>query len=143
MKAIYSAPLAEYKINLLLATKAEENMDMSSIMDMCREGQNTATDNALTVCISAGGQTLSYTSGKYDVSVSKNSFVGLFNEWLGTGASFDIKLEKDFIFPVSLIKEIRFEGANRRYGYHTVKKVYDFIPSVWRGEVRVAKEKGR
>ena len=86
-----------------------------------------ATDNALTVCISAGGQTLldlldAYTSGKYDVSVSKNSFVGLFNEWLGTGASFDIKLEKDFIFPVSFIKEIRFEGANRRYGYYTVKK---------------------
>ena len=177
--------LSEYKINLLLATKAEENMDMSSIMDMCREGQETATDNALTflinqqghelselkeenpdngfvksvieeidnfpyysmaaltVCISAGGQTLldlldAYTSGEYDVSVSRNSFVGLFNAWLGTGSWFDIKLERDFTFPVSLIKEIQFEGANRGYGYYTVNKVYDFIPSVWRGEVRVA-----
>lgn len=64
-----------------------------------------------------------------------DAVIGLFNEWNGSGSMFEIELEKTFVVPISMIREIQVEGVNPLYTY-TVDSVYDLIDSCWKNDLK-------
>lgn len=68
----------------------------------------------------------------------KNSELGMFNEWIGTGGLLGIALEKDFIVPKNMIRGIQIEGTkNQNY---TVDEVYGLVRSCWKECMNYTKE---
>lgn len=60
----------------------------------------------------------------------KDSEIGMFNEWIGSGGLLGIALEKDFIVPKNMIRGFQIEGAkNQNY---TVDEVFGLVGSCWR-----------
>ena len=45
----------------------------------------------------------------------KKCCIGIFNEWSGCGGLLEIKLEKDFIIPSFMFRDIQIEGASKSY----------------------------
>ncbi len=94
----------------------------------------------LTALVNLGGENLlqvldSIAKGEGYITLSKETEIGLFNEWEGTGSALEIELEKTAVLPCNAIVNVQFEG-----GYHdsvksnngyTVDSVYGLIGSVW------------
>ena len=99
----------------------------------------------LTVSVSGSGRELLEVLDKIakkegSIEISKDSSVGLFNEWLGTCSQLDIKLEQPAVIPVDMIRNMQIERAgDENYGY-TVSKVCDLSGSFWKGEVSTTNE---
>ena len=45
------------------------------------------------------------------LSFSKDTMIGIFNEWSGGGSLLEVQLEKPFVVPVSMIRNVQVEGA--------------------------------
>lgn len=82
------------------------------------------------------------------ICLSKETEMGLFNEWQGAGSALEIQLEKPFVIPTSMVRNLQFDCSGRddfvnkknNYGY-TVDDVYGLIGSVWtQGNVSVTNE---
>lgn len=68
----------------------------------------------------------------------KNSEIGMFNEWIGTGGLLGIALEKDFIVLKNMIRGFQIEGTkNQNY---TVDEVYGLVGSCWKECMNYTKE---
>ena len=101
----------------------------------------------LTALVSLSGENVykfldAYESGKGSITLSKNTMIGLFNEWNGSGSILEIELEKDAVFPVSMIRNVQIEGQRSDYihGY-TVNDVYGLVGSAWtQGELTIGTE---
>lgn len=90
----------------------------------------------LTALVSASGKDLfnlleSVADGKGFISLPKQTEIGLYNEWNGGGAMFEITLEKDAVLPVSYIRNLQIEGHTKENNGYTVDQVYGFVGSVW------------
>lgn len=70
---------------------------------------------------------------------SKNSVVGIFNEWSGCGSLFGIELEKDFIVPSEYIREIMLDDAVGKYTY-SVGRTYNMSTEAWKDTVSYTEE---
>lgn len=70
-------------------------------------------------------------SGDKEVSFGKDAMLGIFNPWNGSGSVLEIELEKDLVFPSSLIRDIQIEGVKPEFE-HTVNDVYGLIGSCWK-----------
>lgn len=66
------------------------------------------------------------------IKFGKNTELGIFNEWSGCGGLLDIQLEKDFIVPIEMIRDIQIEGAGIVNNNYTVNSVYGLIGSCWK-----------
>lgn len=66
------------------------------------------------------------------IKFEKNTELGVFNEWSGCGGLLDIQLEKDFVVPVDMIRDIQIEGAGKENNNYTVNSVYGLIGSCWK-----------
>lgn len=66
------------------------------------------------------------------IKFEKNTELGIFNEWSGCGGLLDIQLEKDFVVPVDMIRDIQIEGAGKENNNYTVNSVYGLIGSCWK-----------
>lgn len=99
----------------------------------------------LTVSVSGSGRELLEVLDKIakkegSIEISKDSSVGLFNEWLGTCSQLAIELEQPAVIPVDMIRNMQIERAgDENYGY-TVDKVCDLAGSFWKGEVSTTNE---
>ena len=100
--------------------------------------------NELTMCVSLRGQELLDTldamldrNNVQNLKVAPKTTIGLFNEWNGSCSYLDIKLEKDFIFPNNMVRNIQVDKSSYRdfsngskYGY-TVQGVCNPVSEVW------------
>lgn len=66
------------------------------------------------------------------IVVDKDTNIGLFNEWSGSGGYPDSYLEKDFIFPTDMIRNIQIEGAGKECVGYTVNEVYGLTGEFWK-----------
>lgn len=66
------------------------------------------------------------------IKFGKNTELGIFNEWSGCGGLLDIRLEKDFVVPIEMIRDIQIEGAGVVNNNYTVNSVYGLIGSCWK-----------
>lgn len=64
------------------------------------------------------------------LSFGKDTDIGIFNEWAGTGGLLEFKLDKPFVVPAGMVREIQIEGA-KNSGY-TVDQVYGLVGSCWK-----------
>lgn len=62
---------------------------------------------------------------------SQSSIVGLFNEWSGCGGVLEIELEKPFVVPINMIRNIQIEGT-KQCGSYSVNSVYGLVSSCWK-----------
>lgn len=60
----------------------------------------------------------------------KNTYIGIFNEWSGAGGLLEFQMDKPFVVPVSMVRDIQIEGA-KNYNY-SVDQVYGLIGSCWK-----------
>ena len=58
------------------------------------------------------------------IVVNKNTNIGIFNEWSGTCGYPDKYLEKDFVFPIDMIRNIQIEGVRNREHEYTIDDVF-------------------
>lgn len=65
--------------------------------------------------------------------------IGIFNEWAGTGGLLEFKLDKPFVVPVSMVRDIQIEGA-KNSGY-TVDQVYGLVGECWKETLGYTDEK--
>lgn len=73
------------------------------------------------------------------LSFGKDTDIGIFNEWAGTGGLLEFKLDKPFVVPASMVREIQLEGANNR-GY-SVDQVYGLVGGCWKESLEFTSEK--
>lgn len=66
------------------------------------------------------------------IKFEKNTELGIFNEWSGCGGLLEIQLEKDFVIPVNMIRNIQIEGAGKENNNYTVDSAYGLIGSCWK-----------
>lgn len=71
-----------------------------------------------------------------EVTMPKNSEVGIFNPWNGSGSVLEVELAKDFTFRSDDIYDIQIEGVQPDFGY-TVNNVYGLVGSCWKEPVSV------
>lgn len=70
--------------------------------------------------------------GKGYIVVDKDTNIGIFNEWSGTCGYPDNYLEKDFVVPVDMIRNVQIEGASKnKYGY-TINEVCGMVGEFWK-----------
>lgn len=68
----------------------------------------------------------------YYIEFGTDIELGIFNEWSGCGGLLDIQLEKDFVVPIDMIRDIQIEGAGIENNNYTVDSVYGLIGSYWK-----------
>lgn len=69
--------------------------------------------------------------GEKYLTFDKDTMMGIFNEWSGTGGLLEFELEKPFVVPVSMVRNVQIEGAKSDWGY-TVDSVFGLIGSCWK-----------
>lgn len=69
----------------------------------------------------------------------KNTDMGIFNEWSGCGGLLEFQLDKPFVVPTSMVRDIQIEGA-KNYNY-SVDQVYGLIGSCWKDSLSYTNEK--
>lgn len=57
--------------------------------------------------------------------------LGVFNQWSGCGGTLDIRLERDAVLPLSMVREFNIEGQREVPGSYTVDSVYGLVGSMW------------
>lgn len=75
---------------------------------------------------------------KLNLCFSKDSEIGIFNEWIGSGSLLGINLEKELVISKDMIRNIQIEGAKSQS--YTVNEVYGLIGSCWRNVMSYTKE---
>lgn len=107
------------------------------IKDICTDITNNSSEamSELGVYISLNGRRISdfcdkLQKGNGYIVVDKDTNIGIFNEWSGTCGYPDNYLEKDFVVPVSMIRNIQIEGAKRKYEY-TIDDVCGLAGEFW------------
>lgn len=80
--------------------------------------------------------------GEGNIELSKDTMIGFFNEWNGSGSCLDIALEKPLILPASMVRNVQVEKAyydrdTKGHGY-SVDSVYGLIGRAWDGTMSKA-----
>lgn len=57
--------------------------------------------------------------------------IGVFNQWSGCGGTLDIRLDRDAVLPLSMVREFNIEGQREVPGGYTVDSVYGLVGSMW------------
>lgn len=126
--------------------KESENAFVKSVVDEVNDNYYGGCTE-LTAMVSLKGEELltvldNIAHGTNNLSFSKETEMGLFNEWSGAGSALEIALEQPAVFPADMVRNVQFEGASKdtNDGY-TVDDVYGLIGSVWeKGSVTVTEE---
>lgn len=78
------------------------------------------------------------------ITLSKDTMIGIYNEWQGSGSILEVELEKDMVIPTSMIRNVQFESRShdnvRGNNGYTVDDVYGLVGSCWDGEASITTE---
>lgn len=77
--------------------------------------------------------------GEKYLILGKETMMGIFNEWAGSGGLLEFSLDKPFVVPSSMIREVQIEGANN-FNY-SVNNVYGLVGSCWKEALGYTDEK--
>ena len=79
-----------------------------------------------------------------EIVFPKDTMVGIFNPWNGSGSVLEIELEKELVLPTKLIWELQVEGVKPEWTY-TVDQVYGLVGDAWKEckEVRGVEPEGK
>lgn len=66
------------------------------------------------------------------IVVDKDTNIGIFNEWSGTCGYPDNYLEKDFVVPVDMIRNVQIEGASKSKYEYTINEVCGLVDEFWK-----------
>lgn len=121
--------------NLLYQSNAEPEF----IKGICYDINNNSSEamSELGIYIKLRGNEISNFCRKIQkentyIIVNKDTNIGLFNEWSGTGGYPDNYLEKDFVFPTDMIRNIQIEGAGKECQGYTLNEVYGLVDEFWK-----------
>lgn len=64
--------------------------------------------------------------------VDKDTNICIFNEWSGTCGYPDRYLEKDFVVPVEMIRNVQIEGASKSNYEYTINEVCGMVGEFWK-----------
>lgn len=79
--------------------------------------------------------------GEGDITFSKETTIGLYNEWQGAGSMLDIQLEQDFTVPADMVRNVQIEGQKSDYTHgYTVDSTYGLVGSCWKDTMSKAEE---
>lgn len=79
-----------------------------------------------------------------EIVLPKDTMVGIFNPWNGSGSVLEIELEKELVLPTELIWDMQLEGVKPEWTY-TVDDVYGLVGDAWKEckEVRGVEPEGK
>ena len=69
--------------------------------------------------------------GERYLAFDKDTTMGIFNEWSGTGGLLEFELEKPFVVPTGMVRNVQIEGTKSDWGY-SVDSVFGLIGSCWK-----------
>lgn len=78
--------------------------------------------------------------GEKFLSFGKETDMGIFNEWSGTGGLLEFQLDKPFVVPADMVRNVQVEGAKNDWGY-SVDSVFGLIGSCWKETLSYTDEK--
>lgn len=115
-----------------------KNTESPFIEGICTDISNNSSEamSELGVYIELSGRDIidfcnNLQKGNGYIVVDKDTNVGIFNEWAGTCGYPDNYLEKDFVVPVDMIRNVQIEGAKTRDGY-TINEVCGLVGEFWK-----------
>lgn len=135
----------------LTETKGRDADFIQSVANEINEGYYGGIMGELTALTSASGEKLidlleNISKGEEYIMLSKETEIGLFNEWSGSGSVLEISPEKDIIIPANMVRNIQIErtpndGKVLSNDGYSVDEVYGLIGSVWeKSSVEVTSE---
>ena len=77
--------------------------------------------------------------GERHLTFDKNTDMGIFNEWAGTGGLLEFQLDKPFVVPASMVRGVQIEGAQN--DNYSVDSVYGLVGSCWKETLGYTDEK--
>lgn len=124
--------------------KPIENEFVKSIVDELDEfpSYSMAEMTALVTLNKEGLQVLDQIAkGEGDITFSKDTMIGLYNEWQGAGSQLEIQLEKPLTVPADMVRNVQIEGQKSDYTHgYTVNDTYGLIGECWKGEISKSEE---
>ena len=119
----------------LLLDESSDSEFIESVVSEIEENSSEAMSEVAALVRMDGGAMLSFLAAleepKDSLVLPKDSAtIGIFNQWSGCGGPLDIRLERDAVIPLSLVREFQIEGQSSPHGY-TVDDVYGLVNSVW------------
>lgn len=118
----------------------EKNTESPFIEGVCTDITNNSSEamSELGVYVELRGRDIidfcnNLQKGNGYIVINKDTNIGIFNEWSGTCGYPDNYLEKDFVVPVDMIRNVQIEGAsNSKYEY-TINEVCGMVGDFWKG----------
>lgn len=127
--------LKEVYDNLVL----EKDTKSQFIKGVCTDITNNSSEamSELGVYIELSGRDIidfcdNLQKGNGYIVVDKDTNIGIFNEWSGTCGYPDNYLEKDFVVPVDMIRNVQIEGALKSEYEYTINEVCGMVGEFWK-----------
>lgn len=127
--------LKEVYDNLVL----EKDTKSQFIEGVCTDITNNSSEamSELGVYIELSGRDIidfcdNLQKGNGYIVVDKDTNIGIFNEWSGTCGYPDNYLEKDFVVPVDMIRNVQIEGASKSKYEYTINEVCGMVDEFWK-----------
>ncbi len=123
----------------LINPEASIRTNSTFINGLCTDIQNNSSEamSELGVYISLSGSEITefcdnLQNGNRYIVVDKDTNIGIFNEWNGTCGYPDNYLEKDFVVPVEMIRNVQIEGASKSNYEYTINEVCGMVGEFWK-----------
>ena len=123
----------------LINPDASIRTNSTFINGICTDIQNNSSEamSELGVYISLSGSEITefcdnLQNGNGYIVVDKDTNIGIFNEWSGTCGYPDRYLEKDFVVPVEMIRNVQIEGASKSNYEYTINEVCGMVGEFWK-----------
>lgn len=115
-------------------SKDEMNFTKSIVNDIVNNSSDAMSE--ITALVKLDGYELlelveEVEKGEKYLTFEKNTDMGIFNEWAGTGGLLEFQLDKPFVVPVSMVRNVQIEGAKLDWGY-SVDSVFGLVGSCWK-----------
>ena len=119
-------------------TEEPKNEFIKSVVDELNDATYSMEELTVLVTLDKNGLELldSIAKGEGNIEMSKDTMIGLFNEWNGSGSLLEIQLDKPLVVPADMIRNVQIEGqpSNSINGY-TVNDVYGLVGEAWKGTI--------
>lgn len=116
-----------------------KNTESPFIEGICEDITNNSSEamSELGVYVKLSGRDIidfcdNLQKGNGYIVVDKDTNIGIFNEWCGTCGYPDNYLEKDFVVPVDMIRNVQIEGASKSKYEYTINEVCGLVGEFWK-----------
>lgn len=114
---LYNDLYGENSSNKLIRSVAEEITNNPAEASCCLTAVSTVTGEQYAQLINM------VNSGAGSIELPVGTSLGIFNDWIGGGSTFEIELEKPFVVPASCILKVKSDSDSSR-GNYSVADVY-------------------